>query len=277
MGTTTTPYYIECSLLDRVAGGAKPGLPTEPAALEILERVASGRMDNAKSDLEELVGLRPGQLRGSVFKDPMVRSHALRDIGDLELPEALEYLQNLKIEDLPPDTSQQVWQAAQIALRQGLINRIPDEPGKVRILEDAIVSWNRAAGWAVQQLCDRGSSGSLSIIEAYYRKGYSEPRASQFYGLCKAQIEILSRNPDRVVALGSTLTLANGFGNRELIGWTINQLAQIKSPQAYAELERYMNEINALPDASPSKDRGIRYAQRIREVLAERPPTGGRR
>ena len=37
-------------------------------ALEILERVAEGRMDDAGAGLEEQVGLKPRQLRGAEFK-----------------------------------------------------------------------------------------------------------------------------------------------------------------------------------------------------------------
>lgn len=272
---TALPYRTECSLLDRVAEAAKPGLATQSAALEILERVAEARMDDARADLEEQVGLKPAQLRGAAFKDQFVRSHALRDIGTLNLPEALAYLQNLKPGDLPPDSTQTVWPEAQIALTEALTNRVPDEPGKIRTLENAIVEGSPATAWAVQQLCDHGSYSSLALIEAYFRRSYSEPRTSELYGSCKARMDVLSRNPNRVVALGSVLNVENGFGNRELIGWTISKLAAMNSQAAYAELERYMNGINALPDGSPSKNRGIQYAQRIRDLLPARPTGGG--
>lgn len=68
IATTPPPCYIECGLLDRVADAAKPGLITRSGALEILERVAEGRMDDAGAGLEEQVGLKPRQLRGAEFK-----------------------------------------------------------------------------------------------------------------------------------------------------------------------------------------------------------------
>lgn len=193
------------------------------------------------------------------------------------MPEALAYLQNLRPSDLPPDSTQSVWREAQVALTEALMNRVPDEPGKTEVLENAIVQGSPANAWAVQQLCDRGSYVSLTLVEGYLRSRYSDPRTfSRLYGFCKAQIEVLSRNPDRVVALGSVLTVANGFGNADLIGWAINKLAEMKSPAAYAELKRYMNEIDALPDGSPLKNRGAQYAQRIRDVLPELPAEGSR-
>ena len=265
--------YAECRLMDQIGDTAKKEASTRSAALEILQRIGEGHMDTAKPGLEEQVGFKRGQLHAPEFYNYVVRMCAFKAIGRLDLPEALEYLQNLKPDALAPDTTQQVWPEAQAALRQALMNRVPDEAGKVRLLEDTIREGNPATPWAVQQLCDRGSATSLPLVEDYYRRSYS--RRADFddlYGRCKKQVDVLSRNRDPVEALGSALNLANGFGDPNLLGWTINKLASLNSPRAYAELERYMKEIDSLPDDSPIKaGRGRLYIQRIRDILAARP------
>jgi hypothetical protein len=126
-------------------------------ALEILERIAEAHLEGAVPGLEVQVGLKPGQLRGTEFKDATVRAHALRIIGQLDLPDALTYLQNLERSGIGPDSSGQIWPAAQIALHQAQLNRIGDEPAKIRFLEDATGERSSAASWAVEELCNRGS------------------------------------------------------------------------------------------------------------------------
>ena len=105
MALSPGPFARQWSLVDRVAAAARAGLPTAIPALEILERVAEGRMATAALDLETKVGLKPGQLHTPEFKDESVRAHALLEIGELDSPEALAYLQGLRPEDIQPDTS----------------------------------------------------------------------------------------------------------------------------------------------------------------------------
>src|SRR5450432_2802770 len=155
MGTTPAPFAFECSVLDRVSDAAKAGLPSRSIAIEILERVGEARMDIPTTDLEARVGLKPGQLHGREFKDSTVRAHALRRIGELDLSEALTYLLNLKRSAFEPDTSGEIWTAAQIALRQAQLNGISEEPAKIRFLEDTASEKSPAASWAVNELCER--------------------------------------------------------------------------------------------------------------------------
>ncbi len=241
-------------------------MPTGPAALEILKLVGEGRMGDAQSGLEERAGLKARRLRGTEFKGATVRAHAFRDIGNLKLPEALLYLEALREGDLPPDSTQTVWPAVQIAIREALINRSHDEKGRIAILEETVNSGSPATPWAIGELCDRGSQGSLSTIEKYYRQ-YGEPRASQFYHGCWERGDVLSRSPDPVVALGSVLRVANGFDDQDLTTWAINKLAAMKSPRAYAELERYMKEIDTLPEGSPARAGGSGFATQILYLL----------
>jgi len=121
----------------RIDGEGRPLGPLFPEAKNGLERVAEGRMEGGSPDLEVQVGLKSGQLRGPEFRGYELRSYAFRRIGELDLPEALTYLQNLKESDIGPDTSGQIRSAAQIALLQAQVNRIPDQQAKIRFLEEA--------------------------------------------------------------------------------------------------------------------------------------------
>jgi hypothetical protein len=69
-------------------------------------------------------------------------------------------------------------------------------------------------------------------------------------------MEIVSRNPDRLKALGSYLMVNSRSTSPDLklVGWTIAELEMMKSPQADAELQRYAKEIDALPEGSPLKE-----------------------
>jgi hypothetical protein len=252
---TPPPFYPQLLLVDRVAAAAKANVPTRSTAFELLVRVAEGRMQAAAPDAEEQVGLERGNLRGSEFKDETVRSHALRKIGELDLPEALDYLQNLKKADIQPDQSGQMWSSAQIALRQAQLNRIPDESGRIRFLEDTTADRGAVGSWAADQLCNMGSRQSLSFVAQYVRRAYSLPRdVDHTLGFCEARIEVVGRDPDRAKALVSILHVVSGVTDSELLGWAISELRAMHSPRAEAEVQRYADEIEGLPDGSQLKN-----------------------
>jgi hypothetical protein len=71
---------------------------------------------------------------------------------------------------------------------------------------------------------------------------------------CESRMAIISRNPDRIKALGSFLTTSTGVTDSELLGWALNQLRNIGSPQAEAEAQRFADEIENLPDGSTLKN-----------------------
>jgi hypothetical protein len=267
------PFYYECTLVDRVGVSAKVGKPASSIALETLERIAEGRMADLSPGTEVQVGLEPGQLHKPEFKDETVRSHALRRIGEVDLPEALTYLQNLKKRDIQPDTSGQMWSSAQIALRQAQVNRVPDELEKISFLESVTSERGSAAAWwAVQELCNRGSYHSLAFISEHIRRAYSSPRdLEQAMGFCEARMAITSRDADRVKALGSFLTVSSGATDPELIGWAINELHSLDSASADAEVERYAREIESLPDGSALKTALWGKRVQIRNLLPHRP------
>jgi hypothetical protein len=263
------PTYFQCSTIDRVADAAKSGSPSQALALDVLERIGEGRLGNVSATVEVQLGLAPGQLRSYDFNVSTARVHAIRSIGKLDLPEALLYLQNLTRNNIDPDFSGAVWPAVQIALHEAQMGRIPGEQDKVRFLEDATRERSAAASWAVTELCNRGSLQSLPFIREQIRKTYSLPQdVSQETESCEAHMGIVSRNPDRLKALGSYLSVtAKSTGlNLNLIGWAIAELEMMKSQQANAELQRYAKEIDELPDSSPLKDELNFVRMRLRSM-----------
>jgi hypothetical protein len=261
------PFAFECSLLDRVRDAAQTAGPMQSIALEILERVAGGRMESASPDLEVQVGLKPGQLRGPEFKDSSLRAYALRRIGELDLPEALTYLQNLKQNDIGFDSSHLIWPAAQIALRDALLRRISDPQSKIELLERTVtephdaISNSAVTTWAIDQLCDRGSLSSLAIIQQSIRNRRNGQRGEDDLRFCEERMAVVGRSPNRAKALGSVLRVNGTSDDARLIAWAIYQLHSVDSREADAELERYAKEIDGLPD-SPVK----------RELASRLPP-----
>ena len=275
IATTPRPFYVQCALVDRIADAAKAG-PSEAklVVLEILERVAEGRMDTANPDLETPFGLRPGQLRGPEFKEKTVRAEALQKIAELDVPEALAFLQNLTGPDFATHSGQ-LWPDAQVALHRALLKRIPDEASQVRFLEDTART-SVAYLWAVDELCDRGSQGSLPVVRASIRRHDSTRRGEQRIAFCEARMDIVSRNPDRIAALGSFLNAravpaeSQVSPENRLVPWAILQLRSMKSPRAHAELERFADEIDDLPEGSPQKEALWGYRVTIRGAAPQR-------
>lgn len=232
-------------------------------------------MATAALDLETKVGLKPGQLHTPEFKDESVRAHALLEIGELDSPEALAYLQGLRPEDIQPDTSGQMRSAAQVALRHVQLNRLPDEPAKVQFLQDTTSERSAAAWWAVQELCNRGSSDSLGFIRQSISRTYPPPTSTDQIAFCEARIDIISRDPDRSKALLTILSVNSGVTVSQLLDWAINELRAVKSPQIEAELQRYADEIENLPDDSALKREllGPRYQIRDSPPVFKPKPT----
>jgi hypothetical protein len=274
--TTVAPFYYQCRLVDRVFEAIRGTAPVSLDALAILESVAAGRMDGASPELETRVGLKAGELRGPDFKNPTVRAHALRKIGEAGLPEALAYLQDLRREDLGSDPSQMVWPAAQIALRAAQLRRITDPYMKTEFLERTVterhdaVSNSAVTSWAVNELCDRGAQMSLSVIQQSIRSGQSGERGENEIEFCEERIRVVLSNPDRIKALASVLSAAGGTADRNLVGWAVSQLSSMRSPSADAELDRFALEIERLPEGSPRKLSLGTYRQEILDFQQER-------
>ena len=254
LATTPFPGQAECGVLERVAAAAAAQPSMRTAALEVLERITEARMAGAATDLEVKVGLRAGLLHDANFEYYSVRSCAVRDIAKLDLPEALTYLESLKKAQFGPDFGRAIWSSAQVALREAQFNRLPDEPARIRFLEDTTSDKSASGWWAVNELCDRGSYQSLPYIRAHVTSAYSSDRdISEAIGFCEERMNVIARNPNTVKALGSVLAVDSGVTNARLLAWAINQLRAIDSLGANAELERFADEVDDLPDGSPLK------------------------
>jgi hypothetical protein len=268
--TEFAPGQVECWALDRVVAAASANPSMRPAALEIFERMAERRMSAAGTDLETKVGLQAGELRHPNFEYFTVRSCALRDIAKLDMPEALAYLGALKKEQFEDGAfGRQVWSSAEIALKEAQFNRLPDEPAKIRFLEDTAKETRGAASWAVQELCERGAYQALPFIRAYFTKAYSlQDVYHHAISFCQQRMDVVSQNQDRVKALATVLTVRPGMTDSEILGWAINQLRGMGSPRATAELDRFADEIDNLPDGSPLKNELWGERVNIRGMLA---------
>jgi hypothetical protein len=268
------PFAGECGPVDRVFDVAGGGSPVRGTALRILELVALGRMESADVRLEAQVGLEPGALHGSAFRSPIVRMRALFRIGGVDLPEALEFLQGLGREDLRPDDSGMVWPTAIVALHQARLMRISGEAAKIAYLEDTLSEWSAASAWAAGELCDRGSYSSLPLIrKSVHTRNPIEKDAAVEIGYCEQRISLLSRNQDRIAALGSYLSVNEPSIDRRLTMWAVNQLYSMKSARADAELGRFAAELNSLPPAATDSQRGrdlLQTREELGEMLARR-------
>ena len=228
--------------MDRILDFARSSPEAGEAALHVLERIADGRMEGAGADLEVQAGLRDGDLRSPAFRSQWAREYALSLIGKMDMPLALAYLRNFKLSGAPKDGLMTIWWASQVALHEALLDRIPDEAAKVKFLEDALNEqrdpWSdgHVSGWALNKLCNRSSLESLGTIRTVLKR--DSAHGERQIAFCEAQMEVVSRNPDRVRALGSLLSVSSGFADRELLTWAVNQLAIMRSPAADAELRR---------------------------------------
>ncbi len=263
----TTPQQgtPQCRLLDQILAVAKSHPQAKQVILGVLEQIAEARVNDSARDLEVQVGLKPGDLRAPSFQSEPVRAYALSLIAEIDLPEALTYLQNFKRNNAPVGGPMMVWPAARIALHQALLNRIPEEPARVKFLENALNeqhdTWSddRVSAWALNELCNRGSMDSLETIRTSVLKRDST-HGQREIELCQERMEVISRNADRVKALGSFLSISSGFADKELLGWAINQLAALRSTAADAELKHFANEVDSLPENSPLREH-LRPAQ----------------
>ena len=78
-------------------------------------------------------------------------------------------------------------------------------------------------------------------------------------------MQVVSRYPDRVKALGSVLSVENGPDKDRLVWWAIYQLTELRNPAADSELKRFETEIRGLPNSAPQKQRLRFFEQAIRQ------------
>lgn len=267
-------YYQETVRLDSILALAGSHSQTSATALELLELVALGRTDAIRAGAETQAGLVEGELRHPRYAQASVRVRAVQNIGKCNLPEALEFLKNLKRADLGEDTTQMIWPNARVALRNALLNRIEDPHAKIEFLINTLAEEgdgrSLTAYWAVNSLCDQGVSTALPLIRRSFTNSWSGQRAEDAIKFCENRIQVVSRNPDRVKALGSVLTIDNGAESDQLIEWAVYQLDLMQSARADSELDRFANELGKLREGSPQYLRYGHMKEEIRRVRKRR-------
>lgn len=97
------------------------------------------------------------------------------------------------------------------------------------------------AWWATNELCESGAAAAIPDIEKSMPQLYSGPRGRDKIAWCKARMEVIARNPDRITALGSVfasyMSLPNTEDGLRLMSWAINELSEMDSPRADSELD----------------------------------------
>ena len=89
---------------------------------------------------------------------------------------------------------------------------------------------------------------------------------------CEARIQIVRRNPDRIKALASVLTLDNVAEDTRLKLWAICQLNEMHLAEADAELDRFARDISKLPEQSKMRQRMSLPGATIQELQNRRHP-----
>ena len=278
MADTLPPFPAETNSLDR-AYNATQVESTRLPGLEMLEAVAEGKSGESIITSAQRAGLGMLAATGLFFDAPSVRAYAMDRIGASGLPEAIEYLKSMTVDRVGPDSTQTIYAASQVALYKALFRQETDPEKQVAFLEHQLMAptHGAVASWAMSALCNRGSSSSLPEIKKLVKMRYQNlPRGDAQIQFCKDRMEIVNRNPDRVKALASALTIDQTVKDRQLTitHWVIAQLEEIRSTEAYAALDRYAAEIERkYPDTPaanelPESQRLRRIAHEVRVVLS---------
>jgi hypothetical protein len=276
LGTVPPPFAYESSLLDRI-GSATTAMHSRRVALEFLERVAEGKLPDIDSKLAAQVGLKEDELQkllAANLRHPTVRVHTLFVLGRTGLQEAVDFLSNLREENLGVGTSHRVWPAVQIALQQARLALILDPQQKIEFLEGILSELYRgpASGevvsWAEDELCNQGSLISLPNIRASILR-HQSIHAEGEIRFCEARLRVLSRGPDRLASLGYVLNVGNSEDAR-VTRWAIDELASMHSSKADEMLDRYATEIERLPAGSLERQRQSEFRQTILTLRIER-------
>lgn len=237
-------------LLDQLAAVAATGGVDGTLALELLKRVALGRMPDLPTESLNKLGLAPTPPLGKlVFVDAYFRTHAFENIGKIDQEAAFSFLANVIESDLGLDTTGTVWTSSQIALANARLNKISGQRMKIEFLESLVTDRSLASFWAVNQLCDGGSLGSISVTRLYFKQ---TSRSEIEYGeeqrrFCERRMEVVFGKTNRVEALGSVLSVEKNSPDADkLVQWAVEQLIEMNNPAANAELKRFQKDIEKI-------------------------------
>ncbi|MCC6591105.1 MAG: hypothetical protein IT168_30750 [Bryobacterales bacterium] len=251
------PYFLYEQILNR-ALDASHSEALRDIAFQLLRDVAEGHPERITTHAAARLHLHPQQLKllnENFARDPGVRAHAYYAIARTGLPAAFKYLQELTpatVADLGPRDRHEVWSAAQIALQQARLMKIPAFQDQVKFLENTMAarfdsySTAKIQFWALQTLCNVGSESSLPLLEKAFRAFYSSLAETEIL-FCRERMQTVQRHRDRAKALGSALSVATSGANERLTAWAIAQLAELNSTEGDAELDRFQAEIRSVP------------------------------
>lgn len=253
-----------------------PSLSQE--ALAVLRTVAEGHAEAVPSETAAKLGLGPEELQYAPYRSNEFRAVAYRAIGDLGTTAAVAYLEAVRAEDFEAEQDRrQLWSAAQIALQGARLSQIPDRQGKAQFLETTIRDFRDVPGngiladWAAEELCDKGMLSSYSIAESLILDRYSGTTGRETARFCELRMRTLAGNPDRIEALGSVLQVTRGLADGQLTQWAISELTEMKSSRADEIMDRFEQQILALPADSPQRRELMPYADAVRNRQGGQP------
>ena len=170
---------------------------------------------------------------GDQDQDPTLRWMAADKLGDLQASEAKDMLRDLalKLELKEPDvylkrsTTRAYWKIVvaeqpspdvQEELLMSLLSKFAPQP-------QADIVWH----WAVDELANRGVERALPRLANYE------------IWLCKTKVDLLTKNPDRQVALSKGLATRDPNQNQKLIRWAIDELGKLDTRKSRRTLVKF--------------------------------------
>ena len=271
---TPMPFAGEMGALDQ-AFNALSVTNKQTLALRTLEAVAERQPQPEVVALATKAGLDAFAGRDLMFGDSTVRAYALDRIGASGLPEALQYLREFTRDKVGHDSSDTVYPAVQVALHHLLLGREASPQDQIAFLEKSILkpSVGQVANWAMNELCNRGSVGSLGVIRTFVHRLYPDRDGDDTIRFCEARAMTIIRDSNRAVALGTVLVLEN-FRNDEqtrLMRWAIGQLLEMHSADADRKLAQFAKGLGTAIDSSVTDDSKHAMWLIVEEIRRKRP------
>jgi len=246
-------------------------------ALAVLEYVVEDQPDHVIQEAGRRAGLQ------AYFTDQVpfhysgtyLREYALELIGRTGLQEAIEYLSTLTPEKIGVDNSQRLYPKSKLALQRAFFSRETGPLQQIAFLERELTSPTNAytAQWAQDELCNRGSAGSMELVTQFIKRLNPLPAGDEEVEFCRTRIDIVNRDPNRAKALGSALRVDATRQDETIVRWAMSQLFEMESAEAQAVLDRYATEVEArFPDvpgvvSTPERHMHRALAQEIRRKV----------
>src|SRR5262249_42051844 len=157
-----------------------------------------------------------------------------RSIGETGGPEAIEFLTNRGRSELGSDAPHYLVDAAAIALKVAMLSRMTDDGTRREVLIAIVREDGRGAVklWAANQLCDDGITSAIPVIQHFMTETWSGQYGVNEVQFCQRRMAAVSRDQNRISALGSVLDVEHYSDDDRLIRWAINQLAALRVPAA---------------------------------------------